>query len=41
MARAHYQGDSGFKRHVGWSIISNNLVSIARTCARRKARKDA
>jgi transposase, IS5 family len=37
MARAFYKGDRGFKRFVGWSIISQNLVSIARTLARRKA----
>jgi transposase, IS5 family len=36
MARAFYKGDRGFKRFVGWSIISQNLVSIARTLARRK-----
>lgn len=30
MVRAQYKGDGGFKRHVGWSIIANNLVSIAR-----------
>jgi IS5 family transposase len=37
MARAHYRGDPGFKRHVGWSIIANNLVSIARVREKRKA----
>src|SRR5262249_10927649 len=36
MARAHYKGDHGFKRHVGWSVIANNLVSIARARERRK-----
>jgi IS5 family transposase len=36
MLRARSKGDAGFKRHVGWSIITNNLVSIAR--AQRKAR---
>lgn len=36
MLRARFKGDTGFKRHVGWSIITNNLVSIAR--AQRKAR---
>ena len=39
MARAFYKGDAGFKRFVGWSIISQNLVSIARTLSRRKARQ--
>jgi len=37
MARAFYKGDGGFKRFVGWSIISQNLVSIARVLTRRKA----
>jgi transposase, IS5 family len=37
MARACYKGDTGFKRHVGWSIIANNLVSIARVQARETA----
>lgn len=41
MVRARYKGDEGFKRHVGWSIITNNLVSIARVRAQRKASKDA
>jgi hypothetical protein len=36
MLRARSKGDTGFKRHVGWSIITNNLVSMAR--AQRKAR---
>ena len=39
MARAFYKGDRGFKRFVGWSVISQNLVSIARTLARRKVRE--
>jgi IS5 family transposase len=41
MARAQYKGDLGFKRHVGWSVIANNLVSIARVPAKRKAAQDA
>jgi IS5 family transposase len=41
MARAMYKGDRGFKRHVGWSVITNNLVSIARVRERRKERHDA
>ncbi|HTP28645.1 MAG TPA: ISNCY family transposase [Anaeromyxobacteraceae bacterium] len=40
MARAYYKGDSGFKRFVGWSVISQNLVSIARALSRRKARQE-
>ena len=39
MARAFYKGDPGFKRFVGWSVISQNLVSIARVLSRRKARQ--
>jgi IS5 family transposase len=35
MVRAHYKGDRGFQRWVGWSIISHNLVSIARVTVRR------
>src|SRR5260370_3235225 len=30
MLRAMYKGERGFKRYVGWSIISKNLFSIAR-----------
>jgi transposase, IS5 family len=30
MTRARFKGDSGFQRFVGWSVITNNLVSIAR-----------
>jgi len=37
MLRAFYKGDKGFKRFVGWSVIAQNLVSIARAKARRKA----
>jgi hypothetical protein len=36
MVRACYKGDIGFKRHVGWSIIANSLVSIARVQRQRK-----
>jgi IS5 family transposase len=36
MLRAAYKGDYGFKRYVGWSVIGNNLVSVARTTARRR-----
>jgi IS5 family transposase len=43
MARACYKGAAGFQRAVGWSVIANNLVSIARTLARRQreGKKDA
>lgn len=43
MARAGYKGEQGFNRSVGWSVISNNLVSIARvvTRRRRKAKSNA
>jgi hypothetical protein len=41
MDRAHYKGDVGFKRYVGWSVISNNLTRIARTRAARKAQSPA
>lgn len=41
MARAVYKGEAGFERHVGWSVITNNLVSIARALVRRKERKNA
>ena len=40
MVRAFYKGDKGFKRFVGWSVIAQNLVSIARAKARRKATTD-
>jgi IS5 family transposase len=40
MARAFYKGDYGFKRAVGWSVIANNLVMIARF-QRRQERKRA
>jgi IS5 family transposase len=41
MERAFYKGNAGFKRFVGWSVISQNLVSVARVLSRRKARQDA
>ena len=40
MLRATYQGERGFQRYVGWSVITKNLVSIARFQERRK-RSDA
>lgn len=41
MERAHYKGEAGFKRFVGWSVISQNLVSIARAKTRREAKRSA
>src|SRR5918996_3143579 len=38
MQRATYKGEKGFKRYVGWCVITQNLVSMARTLVRRKAR---
>ena len=40
MLRATYKGEPGFQRYVGWSVITKNLVSIARFLERRK-RNDA
>jgi IS5 family transposase len=40
MLRATYKGELGFQRYVGWSVITKNLVSIARFLERRK-RSDA
>jgi IS5 family transposase len=36
MVRATYKGEHGFKRAVGWAVITNNLVSIARVLVRRR-----
>jgi IS5 family transposase len=36
MVRATYKGERGFDRYVGWCIIAQNLVSIARTDVRRR-----
>jgi IS5 family transposase len=42
MLRATYKGDEGFQRYVGWCVITQNLVSMARTLVvRRKARDEA
>jgi hypothetical protein len=41
MVRAPYKGESGFKRYVGWSVITKNLFSIARWQKRHKRRNDA
>jgi IS5 family transposase len=40
MVRATYKGDAGFQRYVGWCVISQNLVSMARTLEQRKAAND-
>jgi len=37
MLRATYQGDRGFQRYVGWSILTKNLFSMARWLVRRRA----
>ncbi|HMD43674.1 MAG TPA: ISNCY family transposase [Candidatus Acidoferrum sp.] len=36
MRRASYKGERGFKRYVGWCVITKNLFSIARWQERRK-----
>jgi IS5 family transposase len=41
MARASYKGALGFTRYVGWCVIGQNLVSIARVQRRRELRRDA
>ncbi len=41
MARATYKGEKGFKRSVGWDVISQNLVSMGRVLKRRQDCKDA
>ena len=41
MLRATYKGDRGFKRYVGWCVISQNLISIARVKRRRKDSENA
>ena len=35
MRRATYKGERGFQRYVAWSVITHNLVSIARTQRRK------
>jgi IS5 family transposase len=39
MARVRYKGAAGFERGIGWSVIAQNLVSIARTERRREQKK--
>ena len=36
MLRASYKGERGFDRYVGWCVIAQNLVSIARVRSRRQ-----
>ena len=36
MRRASYKGEPGFKRYVGWCVITKNLFSIARFKERKK-----
>ena len=36
MVRATYKGEPGFQRYVGWSVITKNLVAIARWQTRRR-----
>ena len=38
MKRARYKGDAGFQRYVGWCIIAQDLVAIARSKAKRQCR---
>jgi transposase, IS5 family len=39
MLRAMYKGERGFQRHVGWSVITKNLFSIARWQERRQMKQ--
>jgi transposase, IS5 family len=39
MKRATYKGDPGFKRYVGWCVITKNLFSIARWLEHKKQRR--
>ena len=41
MLRVMYKGERGFKRYVGWSIISKNLFSIARCQEYQKLKQAA
>ena len=36
MKRARYKGDMGFQRYVGWCIIAQNLVAVARSGRKAK-----
>jgi IS5 family transposase len=39
MLRAMYKGEEGFERYVGWCVITQNLVCIARQQVRREAQR--
>lgn len=39
MARAFYKDNKGFERFVGWCVIAQNVVSMARTIVRRRGTK--
>ena len=41
MDRARFKHERGFKRSVGFSVITNNVVSLARGVVRRRAAGDA
>jgi transposase, IS5 family len=41
MVRARYKGALGFTRYVGWCVISQNLVSMARVQRRRELKRNA
>ena len=41
MDRSVYKGEDGMERHVGWSVIANNLVSTARALIKRELKKEA
>ncbi|HWI58630.1 MAG TPA: ISNCY family transposase [Bacillota bacterium] len=38
MKRAHYKGDAGFQRYVGWCIIVEDLVAMARRVRKAKTK---
>src|SRR6516165_9804139 len=40
MRRASYKGEPGFKRYVGWCVITKNLFSIARYQERKEKAKE-
>jgi IS5 family transposase len=41
MDRATYKGEQGFERYLGWCVIAQNVVSIARTLVRRRRTRDS
>ena len=38
MKRAWYKGDAGFQRYVGWCIIAQDLVAIARSTRKAQSK---